>query len=86
MLNVQYGIAISMLLHASPVWMRHVEPIRRSGCSAGSCYYIAVVVVDVKICWFESINGYPIFSVVQLYAVALVCSCKYPVWASVRVG
>ena len=49
MLNVQYGIAISMLLHASPVWMRHVEPMRRSGCSAGSCYYIAVVVVDVKI-------------------------------------
>ena len=34
-----------MLLHASPVWMRHVEPMRRSGCSAGSCYYIAIVVV-----------------------------------------
>ena len=50
MFNVQYA---SMLLHASPVWMRHVEPMRRSGCSAGSCYYIAVVVVDVKICWFE---------------------------------
>ena len=24
--------------------------------------------------------------VVQLYAVALVCSCMYPVWASVLVG
>ena len=27
--------AISMLLHASPVWMKHVEPKRRSECSAG---------------------------------------------------
>ena len=62
------------MLHASPVWMRHVEPLRRSRRSTGASHCVTVVVEDIDICWFQSINRYPILSIVKLYTEALVSS------------
>ena len=59
------------MLHASPVWMRHVEPPRRSRRSTGASYYVTVMVGDIDVCRFQSINRYPIL---QLYPEALVGS------------
>ena len=60
--GIQYYITNAMflldsnLLHASPVWMRHVEPQRRSRSTAGSGYDITVVASDVEVCRFQSID------------------------------
>ena len=68
MLNVQY---VMCNIHVATCLLRLDETCRTDeevGMFGRIVLYIAIVVVDVKICWFQSINGYPIFSVVQLYA------------------
>ena len=74
----QYNIVVNVhyidVLHASPVWMSHVEPLRRSRRSTGASYCVTVMVGDINVCRFQSINRYPILSIVQLYTEALVGS------------
>ena len=63
------------MLHASPVWMRHVEPLRRSRRSTGASYCVTGMVRNIDVRWFQSIDRYPILSIVKLYTEALGGSC-----------
>ena len=59
--------------------------VMRSRRSAGSCKCIMAMAGDIDISWFQSIDRYPILSIVELYTEALVCSVEYKegpfVWA-----
>ena len=76
---IQYDITVNVhyvrMLHASPVGMRHVELLRRSRRSTGASYCVTVMTGDIDIRWFQSINRYPILSIVKLYTEALIGSC-----------
>ena len=75
---MQYNIVVNVnyihMLHASPVWMRNVELLKRSRRLTGASYCVTNMVGDIDVCRFQSINRYPILSIVQLYTEALVGS------------